>query len=120
MALILLIEDNIDIRENTGELLTLQGFSFLEANDGGQGIQLAKQKKPDIILCDIMMPAPNGYEVLKEIRNDPVTAMIPFIFFTAYSEKKNVEAALALGANGYILKPFSAGELFSEIRKFLP
>ena len=119
MKIILLIEDNTDIRENTCELLELEGYDVLFAVNGKIGIALAKEKKPDIILCDIMMPEMDGYEVFNGLKDDIETADIPFIFLTASVEKDEIVAGFAMGAVGYIKKPFEAQELFDTIEKCL-
>src|SRR5574337_1985274 len=89
MATILIIEDNSDIRENTTEILELEGHRVETAVDGIAGRAIAREKLPDLILCDIMMPGLNGYDVLLELKNNASTAGIPFIFVTANAEKKS-------------------------------
>jgi CheY-like chemotaxis protein len=115
MKKILLIEDNDDIRENTCELLELEGYEVVPATDGRAGMLLAQERLPDIILCDIMMPQADGYEVFRELKATPSTAAIPFIFLTANSENTEMEAAMRLGADGYIRKPFSPEELLEAL-----
>ena len=115
MKTILLIEDNHDIRENTHEMLELEGYKVLVAMNGKTGLAMAKEKIPDIILCDIMMPEADGNEVFNGLKKDLSTAGIPFIFLTASAEKSEVEAGLGMGANGYIRKPFEPDELFDTI-----
>jgi CheY-like chemotaxis protein len=119
MKTILLIEDNLEIRENTSELLEIEGYHVIVANNGKTGISLAKEKKPDIILSDILMPEADGYEVFNGLKSDPNTANIPFIFVTASVEKKDIEAGLGMGAMGYIRKPFEPDELFETIKQCL-
>jgi CheY-like chemotaxis protein len=119
MKTLLLIEDNTDIRENTCELLELQGYHVIHATNGKSGLILAKEKTPDAILCDIMMPEADGYEVFNDLKNDPRTTSIPFIFLTASCEKKEVDAALGMGVSGYIRKPFDAKDLFDAIESCL-
>jgi CheY-like chemotaxis protein len=119
MKIILLIEDNIDIRENTCELLELEGYEVIFAANGKKGIALAKEKKPDIILCDIMMPETDGYEVLNGLKENIETADIPFIFLTASVEKKEIAIGFAMGAVGYIKKPFESQKLFDTIANCL-
>jgi CheY-like chemotaxis protein len=119
MHKILLIEDNEAIRENTSELLELEGYSVLSARNGKEGLQMANELKPDLIFCDIMMPEANGYEVFKELKQNPDTAGIPFIFLTASVEKREVETGLGMGADGYIRKPFEPQELFDAVSCFL-
>tara|TARA_R110002049_G_scaffold281127_1_gene460570 strand:+ start:313 stop:633 length:321 start_codon:yes stop_codon:yes gene_type:complete len=86
MKTILLIEDDRALRENTEELLELSGYSMITAPNGKIGIQLAKEKLPDIIVCDIMMPEVDGYGVLKDLSSDEKTKHIPFIFLSAKTE----------------------------------
>ena len=119
MKIILLIEDNNDIRENTCEMLELEGYEIISAANGKNGVALAKEKKPDMILCDIMMPEMDGYEVFNGLRNDIKTVHIPFIFLTASAEKKEIALGIAMGARGYICKPFEAQELFGTIASCL-
>jgi CheY-like chemotaxis protein len=115
MKTVLLIEDDTAIRENTCELLELEGYRVISAVNGKNVFFLARENKPDIILCDIMMPEVDGYEVLSEIKKDRETASIPFIFVTSSVEKKEVERAFTLGVAGYIKKPFDTRELFNTI-----
>jgi len=119
MKIILLIEDNNDIRENTCEMLELAGYEIISTANGKNGVALAKEKKPDMILCDIMMPEMDGYEVFNGLRNDIKTVHIPFIFLTASAEKKEIALGIAMGAQGYICKPFETQELFDTITSCL-
>jgi CheY-like chemotaxis protein len=119
MKTILLIEDNAEIRENTIEILELSGYSVISANDGKEGLDVAEAMLPDLVLCDIMMPQMNGYEVLAALRKSKRTAHIPLIYVTASAEKSEVKAALDMGANGYVRKPFDARELIDTICLFL-
>jgi CheY-like chemotaxis protein len=115
MKRILLIEDNNDIRENACELLELEGYKVIQAANGRSGLILAREHLPDIILCDVMMPEADGYEVFNGLKTDPLTAAIPFVFLTSSVEKKEVETGISMGANGYIRKPFDSEELFEVI-----
>lgn len=119
MKTILLIEDNNEIRENTCELLELEGYKVLLAENGKTGLALAKQEKPHLIVCDILMPEASGYDVVRGLKADPEISAIPFIFLTASAEKKEVEAGLGMGAMDYIQKPFEPQELFEAIRRCL-
>jgi CheY-like chemotaxis protein len=101
MKKILLIEDNDLVRENTSEMLELEGYEVLSAVNGGEGLMMAKQALPDVILCDIMMPEVNGYEVLTQLKQSAELRVIPFIFFTASTENKDVAAGMAMGAAAY-------------------
>jgi len=117
---VLLVEDNGPIRENTAELLELSDYVVIVAKDGEQALEMITGKKPDLILCDIMMPKMDGYEFLKIIRQEYQLNNIPFIFFTAYSEKIEMQKGLQMGACDYIVKPFEPDTLILTIRKYLP
>jgi CheY-like chemotaxis protein len=119
MKKVLIIEDNIEIRENIVEFLSLEGYNMSEATDGKTGLQLVKELFPDIILCDIQMPNLNGYEVLQSLKENESTKNIPFIFLTANVEKKDVAAGLEMGADGYVSKPFETHILLKEIERCL-
>ncbi|RAQ38944.1 GGDEF domain-containing response regulator [Arthrospira sp. O9.13F] len=115
MKKILIIEDERLVRENLVELLTFENFQVLEATDGLRGVKLAEQEHPDLILCDVMMPILDGYGVLAQLRQNPKTAIIPFIFMTALADRMNTRKAMELGADDYITKPCSAAELMRSI-----
>ncbi|MBX7125599.1 MAG: response regulator [Cyclobacteriaceae bacterium] len=115
MKKILLIEDNEDIRENTAEILELAHYEVLTAPDGKKGVELALEKKPDLIVCDIMMPVLDGYGVLLAVQKNPETQHIPFIFLTAKTERSDLRKGMDLGADDYITKPFNGTELLNAI-----
>lgn len=116
---VLLIEDNFEIRENITEILQLDNYEVITAPNGRTGLELAKEKLPDIILCDIKMPGFSGYDVIAQLKKDPKTCSILFIFITSSVGKKEVQSALELGADGYIFKPFGLQELLNEIDRCL-
>jgi len=116
---ILLIEDDLALRENTAELLELQGYDILTAPDGKAGIAKAIQHLPDLIVCDIMMPEADGYEVLNTLANNDSTKWIPFIFLSAKTEHKEIRKGMDLGADDYLTKPFEEEELVSAIESRL-
>jgi CheY-like chemotaxis protein/tRNA A-37 threonylcarbamoyl transferase component Bud32 len=113
---ILIIEDEKLIRENILETLGLYDYEVFGAVDGASGIQLAHQKAPDLILCDIMMPELDGYSVLEKLQSDPTTAMIPFVFLSALADKQSVRRGMDLGADDYITKPFTPQELVAAVQ----
>lgn len=115
MIKVLIIEDNADIRENIVEILELSGYEAYEAQNGKTGIELALKHKPDIILCDIMMPEADGYEVIEALAKDPRTHATPFIFLTAKAERHDVRKGMQLGADDYLTKPFDDAELLAAI-----
>lgn len=115
MKKILLIEDNRSIRESTLELLKTEGFDALGADNGKVGIQIAQTYLPDMILCDVIMPELDGYAVLAQLRQHPLTATIPFIFLTARSTKEDFRLGMELGADDYLTKPYTPTELLGAI-----
>ncbi|RNL75286.1 response regulator [Sinomicrobium pectinilyticum] len=119
MKTILFIEDDPVLRESTAELLELSGYKVITAPHGRKGVALAKEKLPDIILCDIMMPELDGYGVLDELSGNKNTRKIPFIFLSAKTEHKEVRRGMDLGADDYLTKPFEEAELISAIESRL-
>ncbi|MBJ7880168.1 response regulator [Gelidibacter salicanalis] len=115
MKKVLIIEDNADVRENTADILELAGYKVATAENGKVGVAIAKQLLPDIIVCDIMMPELDGYEVLQDLNKNTKTASIPFIFLTAKTEKIDIRKGMNLGADDYLTKPFSENELLEAI-----
>lgn len=116
---ILLIEDDVTVRENTAELLELSNYEVVTAPDGKKGVEKAKEEIPDIIVCDIMMPELDGYDVLTRLSEDPETNGIPFIFLSAKTEHKDVRRGMDLGADDYLTKPFEEEDLLSAIESRL-
>ena len=112
---ILIIEDNADVRENTAELLELAGYKTITASNGKEGLESVKNKIPDLVLCDIMMPELDGYGVLRAFDNIPEMAGKPFIFMTAKSEKSDIRKGMDLGADDYLTKPFTGDDLIRII-----
>ena len=119
MKVILLIEDNKDILENLTEFFELEGYKVLVANNGEDGVELAREFIPDLIICDTIMALMDGYEVLRLIIEISKTHEIPFIFSTSNSEKVDKEKALALGADDYIIKPFELKTLLIMAKKWI-
>ncbi|MCJ8282054.1 MAG: EAL domain-containing response regulator [Rivularia sp. ALOHA_DT_140] len=115
MTKILVIEDEESVRENILDLLEAESFETLAAANGKIGIDLAVSEVPDLILCDLMMPNIDGYEVLKNLNSRASTATIPFIFLTARSAKADVRQGMDLGADDYLTKPFTRSELLNAI-----
>lgn len=112
---ILLIEDNPEMAENISTILQLAGYSVIHKSNGKLGIDQVKQKAPDLILCDIMMPELDGYSVAHILNNSPDTASIPFIFLTAKADISDFRKGMSLGADDYITKPFDDVELLKVI-----
>lgn len=116
MRRILVIEDEPEMRRNLVTILRLEKFQPLAAAHGHAGVEAARRETPDLILCDVMMPELDGYGVLKELHNDPVTMNIPFIFLTAKGEKTEVRSGMNLGADDYLTKPVDKEDLLRAIR----
>jgi DNA-binding NarL/FixJ family response regulator len=115
MKTILVIEDQAVMRHKTVTILKMEGFDVLEASNGADGIRLALEELPDLVLCDIMMPDRDGYEVLQAVRINHATAITPFIFLTAKGEKNDLRAGMNLGADDYLVKPTPRTDLLEAI-----
>lgn len=115
MKNILLIEDNPDMRDNIAGILELANYEVQTANNGKEGIEMVHNKKPDLILCDIMMPELDGYGVLHILNKNQETSDIPFIFLTAKAEKEDFRKGMNFGADDYITKPFDGQELLNAV-----
>lgn len=103
------------IRENTAEILELSSYKVLTAPNGKEGVKLAQSQKPDLIICDIMMPELDGYGVLHALGKDVATASIPFIFLTAKAEKSDYRKGMGMGADDYLTKPFDDTDLLNAV-----
>lgn len=119
MKKVLIIEDDTVVRENTAELLELAEYEVITASNGKSGLAIAKKERPDIIVCDIMMPEMDGYGVLQGLAEDSGTQHIPFIFLSAKTEHKDIRRGMDLGADDYLTKPFEEEELISAIESRL-
>jgi two-component system, sensor histidine kinase and response regulator len=115
MKKILVIEDQIEIREILVEMLITENFNVTEAENGWLGIKLANLELPDLIICDIMMPEVDGYEVLNHLRENPDTETIPLILLSAKSSQIDIRQGIELGADDYLTKPFTRAELLGAI-----
>lgn len=115
MNTILLIEDNPEIRENTAEILELANYHVVTADNGKAGIEKAQEQKPDLIICDIMMPVLDGYGVLHLLNKSDDLRDVPFVFLTAKTERQDFRKGMEMGADDYITKPFTEIELLNAI-----
>ncbi len=116
---ILIIEDNLDIRENTAELLELSGYKVETASDGIEGVRMAKSMQPNVVICDIMMPHLDGFGVLQIFSNHEDLSKIPFIFLTAKTDRADMRRGMEMGADDYLTKPFQEVELLKAIESRL-
>ena len=119
MNKIVLIEDNVEMRENIQEILELADYEVFAAENGKLGVELIKKELPDLILCDIMMPELDGYGVLYVVNKNPATSSIPFIFLTAKSEKDDFRKGMNMGADDYLTKPFDDTQLLGAVERRL-
>lgn len=119
METILLIEDDKEILENIVEYFELEGYKIIFSNNGGRGVELARELLPDLIICDVLMRDIDGYEVLRLLLNSGITYEIPFIFSTSMSEKVSRSEALNLGADDYIIKPFELEHLLTVAKTWI-
>ncbi len=116
MKKILIIEDDQTVRENLNDILTSEYYEVITANNGKSGLQLAFDNIPDLILCDLLMPEMNGYEVIHYVKQNPATRDIPFIFLTAKVDLTDIRKGMETGADDYITKPFSVKDLVTAVK----
>jgi CheY-like chemotaxis protein len=120
MARVLVIEDEEPLRANLVRILAAEGHQVITAVDGDEGIQRTRALRPDLIICDILMPKIDGYGVLAALRSQPETVDLPFIFLTASADKAEIARGLESGADACITKPFTIADLLSAVRLRLP
>jgi two-component system, OmpR family, alkaline phosphatase synthesis response regulator PhoP len=116
---ILVVDDEQDLLDLIEYNLRKEGFGVLTSDSGEKGIELARRRKPDLILLDIMMPGMDGIEVCSTIKSDPETQNIPVVFLTARGDEKSEISGLDLGADDYLFKPISTSKLVSRIKAIL-
>jgi DNA-binding response OmpR family regulator len=116
MASILIVDDDADIRELLVYKLKHAGFEVHAEADGETGLAAARELHPDVVVLDWMMPRMTGPEVCRAIRSDASLAGVPVIMLTAKAQEPDVERGFAVGADDFVVKPFSARELMSRIR----
>jgi DNA-binding NarL/FixJ family response regulator len=115
MKKILVIEDEPEMRRNIAALLRYHDYQPIVAENGRVGIDTARREKPDLILCDVMMPEVDGYGVLRALQTDAALARIPFIFLTAKGEKADLRSGMNLGADDYLTKPVPNADLVAAV-----
>jgi two-component system, sensor histidine kinase and response regulator len=116
MKKILVIEDEASVRDNILELLNAEGYLCSGAKDGEEGVRLAWETIPDLIICDILMPNLDGFGVLARLKREPRSITIPFLFLTALQERRDMRKGMRLGADDFITKPFTREELLDSVR----
>ena len=115
MKKILVIEDEPEMRRNITALLRYKEYEPIAAENGRLGVEMARREKPDLILCDVMMPELDGFGVLRALQADVKLALIPFIFLTAKGEKDDLRSGMNLGADDYLTKPVANNDLVHAI-----
>jgi DNA-binding response OmpR family regulator len=115
MTTILVIEDEHDVRENLQEILEMEDFNVLTAENGKIGLRMAIEHQPNLIICDIMMPELDGYGVITSLRQNETTLKMPFIFLSAKSTDEDRAKGLQLGANEYLTKPFTPRDICNAL-----
>ena len=115
MKKILIIEDEPEMRRNITALLRFYNYEAIAAENGKKGVEAARRQKPDLILCDVMMPELDGHGVLQTLQEDSELALIPFIFLTAKGEKEDLRSGMNLGADDYLTKPVANADLVQAI-----
>lgn len=119
MSKVLIVEDEANIRQLVKYNLEKESFQVIEAEDGLQGLRLAKAEKPDLVLLDLMLPQMDGLEVCRSLKGNQATAALPIIMLTAKSEEIDKVIGLELGADDYMTKPFSPRELVTRVKAVL-
>jgi len=119
-ARILVVEDNAANLELVRYLLTYHGYTVLSARDGAQGAALARQERPDMVVCDLQMPELDGYQVLEQLRANADTAGLVIVALTAFSMPKDREKVLTAGFDGYLSKPIEPEAFVTQIEAYLP
>ncbi|HSU57232.1 MAG TPA: response regulator transcription factor [Candidatus Dormibacteraeota bacterium] len=115
MKKILVIEDEPEMRRNIAALLRFKNYQPIAAENGRAGVEAAQREKPDLILCDVMMPELDGFGVLRALQADEKLAFVPFIFLTAKGEKEDLRSGMNLGADDYLTKPVANDDLVAAI-----
>lgn len=120
MTTILIIDDDTAVLRNVGEMLELEGFSVIMADDGAQGLDATHQHRPDLIICDIGMPVSGGFDVLHDLREDSTTRYIPVIFITGMKYDPGILQKLQGSGIDYLFKPFTLTQMLDLVHKHVP
>ena len=120
MQTVLVIEDEAPLRANLVRILSAESYRVVAASDGDEGVRRVLEERPDLVICDILMPRLDGFGVLAALRSRPETAALPFIFLTASADKEDLARGLKCGANEYVTKPFKIADLLAAVRRLLP
>lgn len=113
---VLVVEDELDLLEEISDMLRFEGFDVLKASSGEDGVSIARENHPDIILCDIVLPGITGFDVIDQLKRDDQFAMVPFVFITARTERVSHRLGMDMGADDFIIKPFTRSELINSVK----
>jgi CheY-like chemotaxis protein len=116
---VLLVEDNEDNRIVYSTILRYYGYRVLEAHNGVEGVSLAREARPDLILMDIGLPELDGWEATRRIKADATTRQIPVVALTAHALAEHRQQAIAAGCDGYLAKPVEPREVVAEVRRHI-
>lgn len=116
---VLLVEDNEDNRFIYSTILERRGFRVLEARTGEQGVEMAREHRPDLVLMDISLPVMDGLEATRRLKQDPATSEIPVIAVTAHAMAEDRERAREAGCNGYLVKPIEPSRVLAEVERLI-
>ncbi len=116
MTKILVIEDEAPTRDKIVTVLKYEDYEVIDAPNGREGVISARENRPDLIICDVLMPDMNGYGALAALRDDPDTSVIPVIFLTAAASRADMRKGMEMGADDYITKPYTVEELLAAVR----
>ena len=116
---VLIIEDEVDIQNFVSRVLELEGYQVLKAGDGRRGMEIIRENAVALVLLDLRLPGPDGWSVLREIKNDPESSTIPVVVLTAIAESLQRKRTLRMGATKYLIKPLSAHSLSKTIASVL-
>jgi CheY-like chemotaxis protein len=117
MKLILIVEDEQNVRENLEDLLLSEGYFVVSAKDGYEGYSMALEYEPHLILSDVRMPKMDGLDLLKKLRGNPLTTTIPLIFLTASYKIQDIKEGLIIETRDFILKPFRINDVLNAINQ---
>jgi len=119
MKKILIVDDKLEVVELVKATLEGEEYQIIDASDGREALEKIGKEKPDLVLLDIIMPKMDGFEVLSEVKKNPKTKEIPIIMLTAKGQKLDKDKGRELGAQDYIVKPFSPSHLLRKIEEVL-
>ncbi len=119
MSKILVVEDERDIRDLIGFTLRFAGFEVVLVDNGIEAIEKVLVEQPDLVILDVRMPKMTGYEVCRQLKENPATSAIPVVFLSAKGQEDEIQQGLASGALEYIVKPFAPDELADQVRDIL-